>query len=301
MRRLAYFRVMCMEGHWQPMESRITTMKLPMKPIAMRTGMILALISLLCASIPFARAEGTESFPLRSHYPDSKIIELAELQARYGEITVVDIRSPSEFEIMHVKGAVNVPLADRDYHEQIRKLAEGTGGKPMAFYCNGHNCERAFQAEVKARQMAGVKNGYVFDGGIFDWVEANPELTRLLDKDADPRSVISTSTFKKHLLSPEAFVDQARHADRMIIDIRDTYESDGISLFATRDIRTGFDMQRLRSLLSEARQKGQAVFFYDAAGQQIKHLQYFVEDMGLQDYFFMQGGMVSYYDMIQKK
>ena len=301
MRRLAYFRVMCMEGYRQPMESGIKTMKLSMKPIAMRTGMILALISLLCASIPFARAEGTESFPLRGHYPDSKIIELADLQARFGEITVVDIRSPSEFEIMHVKGAVNVPLVDRDYHEQIRKLAEGTGGKPMAFYCNGHNCERAFQAEVKARQMAGVKNGYVFDGGIFDWVEANPELTRLLDKDADPRSVISASTFKKHLLSPEAFVDQARPADRMIIDIRDTYESDGISLFATRDIRTGFDKAKIREMISAAAQRGQTVFFYDANGNRIKLLQYIIEDAGLKDYYLMEGGLTAYFRMLQGK
>lgn len=265
----------------------------------MRTSMSLLLISLLFSGISLARADSAEDFPFRSSYPDSKIIEIKDLKERFDQFTMVDIRSPSEFEIMHIKGAVNAPLAATDFHEQIRRLAEQTGGKPMAFYCNGHNCERAFQAEVKARQMAKVSNGYVFDGGVFDWVEAHPNLTRLFDKDADTKAVINTATFKAHVLSPDKFVDQARPAGHVIVDIRDTYESDGISLFSTRDIRTGFNKERIKEVIKEAARSGQAVFFYDANGNRIKLLQYIIEDAGLKDYYLMKGGMTAYFRMLQ--
>lgn len=272
-----------------------------MNLVSMRAGMTLVLLSILFASTQFARADSTEPFPFRKNYPDSKVIETKDLQASLDKITVVDIRSPSEFEIMHVKGALNASLAANDFHEQIRKIAAQTGGKPMAFYCNGHTCERAFQAEVKARQMAKIDNGLVYDGGIFDWMETYPKLTTLFDKDADPKSIIDLPRFKAHVLAPKAFVDQARPANNVIVDIRDTYESDGISLFATRDIRTGFNKNRIKDVITEAIKRGQTVFFYDANGNRIKLLQYIIEDAGLKDYFLMEGGMTGYFRMLQGK
>lgn len=246
-------------------------------------------------------AEEAKPFPFRDNYPQIQVIETADLTAKFDLYTIVDVRSPFEFQIMRIKGAHNIPLANPDFADKIKALYQESS-KAMVFYCNGHTCEKAYQAAVKARQMANVENAIAYDGGIFDWAKANPKMTGLLDKpELDPKALISDEKFKAHVLAPQDFIDQVRARDGMVIDLRDTIQSDGISLFATRDIRTGFDMTRLKSLISEARQKGQPVFFYDASGNQIKHLQYFVEDMGLRDYFFMKGGMVSYYAMIQKK
>lgn len=262
---------------------------------------LLPLIALLTAFTQPLLADDTNPFPFRKNYPQVRIIETKDLTAKFDQYTIVDVRSPFEFDIMRIKGAHNIPLAQPDFADKVKDLYQKSG-KPMVFYCNGHTCEKAYQAATKARQMAKVEQAIAYDGGIFDWAKANPKLTSLLDKpELDPKALISDDKFKAHLLEPQDFIDRARAGNTIVIDLRDTFQSDGISLFPTRDIRTGFDMPRLRSILTDAKQKGQTVFFYDAAGHQIKHLQYFVEDVGLKDYFFMKDGMVGYYAMIRQK
>ncbi|MEW6444886.1 MAG: rhodanese-like domain-containing protein [Pseudomonadota bacterium] len=263
--------------------------------------LVLATFVLLSGSIVSLQAADSD-FPFRKNYPEVSIIETADLTARFGDFTIVDVRSPFEYGIMHIKDARNIPLADSAFADRIKTLS-GESSKALVFYCNGHTCEKAYQAAIKARQMAKATHAIAYDGGIFDWAAANPKLTTLLDKpELDPKALIGESKFKAHLLSPKTFIERARtQPSAQIIDLRDTIQSDGISIFATRDIRTGFDMKRLREVIERARQHQQAVFFYDAAGHQIKHLQYFIEDAGLADYYFLEGGMVGYYAMIQGK
>lgn len=262
---------------------------------------LLPLIALLTAFAQPLLADDANPFPFRKNYPQVRVIETGELTSKLDQYTIVDVRSPFEFNIMRIKGAHNIPVAQPDFADKVKALHQKSG-KPMVFYCNGHTCEKAYQAATKAQQMAKVQ-AIAYDGGIFDWAKANPKLTSLLDKpELDPKALISDAKFKEHLLTPKDFIDKARaQAQAPVIDLRDTFQSDGISLFPARDIRTGFDMPRLRSILTDAQQKGQTVFFYDAAGHQIRHLQYFVEDVGLKDYFFMEGGMVGYYAMIRQK
>lgn len=267
----------------------------------MRKLASLILLSLLLgASLPL-RAEDANPFPFRKNYPRVQVIETKDLAAKFEQFTIVDVRSPFEFHVMHIKGAHNIPVAHPDFADKLKELHQQSG-KPMIFYCNGHTCQKAYQAATKARQMAKVEQAIAYDGGILDWAKANPKLTGLLDKpELNPSALISDEKFQAHLLEPQDFIDRARADNTMVIDLRDTFQSDGISLFATRDIRTGFDIPRLKALIAEARQKGQTIFFYDAAGHQIRHLQYLLEDAGLKDYFFMKGGMVGYYAMIRQK
>jgi rhodanese-related sulfurtransferase len=261
----------------------------------------LILLALVLGSLKPLLAEDANPFPFRKNYPQVRVIETGDLTAKLDQFTIVDVRSPFEFSIMRIKGAHNIPVAQPDFADKVKALHQ-QHGKPMVFYCNGHTCEKAYQAATKARQMAKLEQVLAYDAGIFDWAEANPKLTQLLDKpELDPNALISEEKFKAHVLEPQDFIERARAGNSMVIDLRDTFQSDGISLFATRDIRTGFDMPRLKGLIGEARQKGQTIFFYDAAGHQIKHLQYFIEDAGLKDYFFLKGGMVGYYAMIRQK
>ncbi|MDM7322412.1 MAG: rhodanese-like domain-containing protein [Gammaproteobacteria bacterium] len=262
----------------------------------------LILLTLLLGSSQPLLADDANPFPFRKNYPQVQVIETRDLTAKFDQYTIVDVRSPFEFDIMRIKGAHNIPVAQPDFADKVKALHEKSG-KPMVFYCNGHTCEKAYQAAIKARQMAKVEQAIAYDGGIFDWAKNNPKLTQLLDKpELDPKALIAEDKFKAHLLEPQEFIDRAQaHPAAPIIDLRDTFQSDAISLFATRDIRTGFDIPKLRAILNEAKQKGHTVFIYDAAGRQIKNVQYLVEDIGLKDYFFMKDGMLGYYAMIRKK
>lgn len=247
-------------------------------------------------------ADDANPFPFRKLYPQVQVIETKDLTAKLDQYTIVDVRAPFEFDIMRIKGAHNIPVAQPDFADKVKALHQKSG-KPMVFYCNGHTCEKSYQAAIKARQMANVEPAIAYDGGINDWAKANPKLTGLLDKpELDPKALIPEEKFKAHLLEPQEFINRARaNPAAPVIDLRETFESDGISLFAIRDIRTGFDIPKLRAILSEAKQKGQPVFVYDAAGRNVRSLQYLIEDMGLKDYFFMKDGMLGYYTMIRQK
>jgi rhodanese-related sulfurtransferase len=214
--------------------------------------------------------------------------------------TIVDVRSPFEYSIMHIQGAVNLPIADKKFVANAKQAASDTG-KPLVFYCNGHRCAKAYEAPM-AMIKAGENNVVAYDGGIADWPKAYPELTVLLDKPLDPKMLMSDAQFKAHALSPNDFLSNAQaQPSAYVIDLRDSFQTQGVSLFPGRDIRTGFDMNKLKKYISDAKTTNQPMYFYDATGLQVKPLQYLLEDQGVKEYYFLQGGMAGYFDMLKAK
>jgi len=78
----------------------------------------------------------------------------------------VDVRSESEYESGHIKGAVLIPLSDID--ERLNELPKDS---PIVLYCNGSSCNRSGAAASIL-----IENGFekVYDmggTGIFEWIE----------------------------------------------------------------------------------------------------------------------------------
>jgi rhodanese-related sulfurtransferase len=247
------------------------------------------------------RAADAEEFPLRKVFPLVKVIDIDELKNKLNEFTIVDVRSPFEYSIMHIQGAANIPLTDRDFIERAQKFRADTG-KSLVFYCNGHHCAKSYEAASKASVVGKMTNTIAYDGGINDWAKANPELTLLLDKPLNPKAMISSDQFNAHLLEPKDFVSKVRaDTSAKVVDLRDSFQTDGVSLLIMRETRTGFDIPSLKKVITEAKQANQAVFFYDAAGLQVKPLQYLIEDMGLTNYYFLKGGVDGYVAMLKEE
>ena len=77
----------------------------------------------------------------------------------------VDVRSESEYESGHIKGAVLIPLSDID--ERLNELPKDS---PIVLYCNGSSCNRSGAAASIL-----IENGFekVYDmggTGIFEWI-----------------------------------------------------------------------------------------------------------------------------------
>jgi rhodanese-related sulfurtransferase len=251
-------------------------------------------------SNPVTFAADAEDFPLRKNFPEIKIIETADLKNVMGSNTIVDVRSPFEYSIMHIQGAINLPLADNKFVTNAKQAASDTG-KPLVFYCNGHRCAKAYEAAM-AIAKAGANNTIAYDGGISDWAKAYPELTVLLDKPLDPKMLIGDAQFKAHALSAKDFMSKAQaQPTAMVIDVRDSFQVEGVSLFPGRDIRTGLDIAKLKKAIATAKESNQPMYFYDATGLQVKPLQYLLEDQGVKEYYFLQGGMAGYFDMLSGK
>jgi len=72
----------------------------------------------------------------------------------------VDVRSVGEFNMEHVKSAVNIPL---DQFQNRYNEIEGLGDTPVVFYCRSGN--RSGQAVGYLRQL-GIDN--IYNGGALE-------------------------------------------------------------------------------------------------------------------------------------
>ncbi len=89
-----------------------------------------------------------------------------------GRVRVLDVRTPAEFETMHIPGAYNVPL---DTLEEHRKELSNHLDDDVVLVCrSGVRATRAEQA------LAGVgrPNLRVLSGGVLAWEQAGGEVRR---------------------------------------------------------------------------------------------------------------------------
>jgi rhodanese-related sulfurtransferase len=83
-----------------------------------------------------------------------------------GEVRLLDVRTPAEFESVHIPGAYNVPLGTLAEHgEELRRHVDG----PVVLVCRSGS--RARQAEEALREI-GMTQLHVLDGGMEAWERA---------------------------------------------------------------------------------------------------------------------------------
>lgn len=90
---------------------------------------------------------------------------LATLTSSRPDVRVLDVRTPGEFESVHIRGAYNVPLDTLSEHS-----AEISGvSAPVILVCQSGGRARRAEAALKA---AGMANLHVLEGGMNAWVGA---------------------------------------------------------------------------------------------------------------------------------
>jgi rhodanese-related sulfurtransferase len=255
--------------------------------------LLLALLLTLSGLVqPLAHA-ANEEYPYRVRYPDVSIMTTEELGKRYKEVLVIDVRSSYEYDTLHVKDAVNVPLKT-GFGEKMVKLRE-THKKPFVFYCNGKTCVKSYDAALLAAK-ARLEDIYAYDAGIFDWAKAQPEKTVLLGQSpVAPDKLIDSKTFKAHLLEPKDF--SARVGDKsLVLDVRDRRQRDS-ALFPFKEQRAQLDeLKKIDVVIENARAQKKTLLVYDQTGKQVRWFQYYLENKGMKDYFFMKGGAQAHFD-----
>ena len=259
-------------------------------------GMKNAVVKLLLAgalTVGFAAA-GANDFPYRKRYPDAPTLETTQLQQRLGKVVVVDVRSAYEYETLRIKGAVNIPLTDRDFVARLKAVREKSND-PIVFYCNGVTCHKSYDATLLAKNNR-VSEVYAYDAGIFEWAKTYPAHTELLGKSpAKAADLIDDENFKSRLLTPADFSAKAAANGALVLDVRDRYQRDN-PLFPLREQRVQLDEKaRLAAIIEQAKKENKTLLVYDAAGKQVQWLQYELHAKGLKDYYFMQGGAEAFW------
>lgn len=256
---------------------------------AENTAKIMLLSLLFLFSIPVS---ANTEYPHRPKYPDVRVIELAKLQSMLNKVVIVDVRSKYEFDTLHIKGAVNIPLNYQGYPKEIAELYK-KHKKTLVFYCNGKTCSKSYKGTRQAH-LAGVKDTYAFDAGVFDWAKAHPDKTVLLgNSPINPNDLISKTDLKKRMLKPHDF--EKRISPRtQVLDVRDRIQRD-ILLFPFKETRVALDnTAELEAVIRKAVKQGKTLLIYDKVGKQVRWMQYRLEAMGVKNYYFMKGGSEAY-------
>lgn len=241
---------------------------------------------------PLANAANDE-YPYRVRYPDVAVMTTEELGKRYNEVLVIDVRSKYEYDTLHIKGSVNVPLKV-GFGEKMVQLRE-KHNKPFVFYCNGKTCVKSYDAALLAAK-ARLENIYAYDAGIFEWAKAQADKTALLGvSPVAPDKLISSDTFKSHQLSPKDF--SARVGDKsQVLDVRDRRQRDS-ALFPFKEERAQLDeLKKIDTVIQAALAQKKTLLVYDETGKQVQWFQYYLESKGVKDYYFMKGGSQAHFD-----
>ena len=250
-------------------------------------------LCLLCTMNAVA-AEDSE-YPGRLLFPDVKYISTETLGAHVNESIVVDVRSSYEYDILHIKDAINIPLASRSFVARIQDLQENDSRR-IVMYCNGKTCMKSYEAVRKCNDN-NIHGVISYDSGIMEWARSFPKQSLLLGtvlKDA--RRLISNEEFRAHTISPDAFATRMADRDDIVLDIRDAYQREGLSIFVGREHRVLLDeKKRFDNYIKKAKQTGKALLIFDAAGKQVRWLHYYLTYKGLKKFYFMEGGIRAYY------
>jgi rhodanese-related sulfurtransferase len=238
-----------------------------------------------------AAAPAEEAYPLRAKFPDVKYISTKDLNNGYQKIVIVDVRSKTEFDVIHINKAFNVQITTSLFTKEIEKIREKAGAVPIAFYCNGHTCAKSYEAVEEAKK-AGFENIYAYDAGIHDWARTHPEKTTLMGKTpAQVEKMISKEMLAKRKISFAEFKKKAEAPDAMIIDSREPFQRKAIPQLpgTLRNVPT----DRLVQLIKEGQFKGNQLLIMDAVGKQVEWIQYYLEAGGYKNYYFLEKGVTS--------
>ncbi|MFV2055285.1 MAG: rhodanese-like domain-containing protein [Thiohalomonadales bacterium] len=257
-----------------------------------RLSIQLLLLLLIIPSTLYAKTN-TE-FPGRAIYPYIKVIGLQELKKQFNHVDIVDVRSAYEFQTLKIKGAISIPLASRHFKKQMREL-RAQSNRPIIVYCNGKTCMKSYKAATKSND-AKIKDVFAYDAGIMDWAKKYPQMSVLLgDPLKSSKQLISKQSFKKHNISPETFGTLVSDRKGIVLDIRDRFQREGMSIFAGAEKRVTLDnKRRLDKYIAQAKKQRKPLIVFDAAGKQVRWLQYYLEKKKLKKYYFMDGGIRAY-------
>lgn len=86
-------------------------------------------------------------------------------RAKAGVVVVLDVRPPEEYAAGHIRGAINVPLA-----ELTKRLHEIPSDKEVVAYCRGPYCLLAFEAVMQLRKKG--RQAHRLADGFPEWKSA---------------------------------------------------------------------------------------------------------------------------------
>jgi rhodanese-related sulfurtransferase len=97
-----------------------------------------------------------------------------EYVAQHESAVIVDVRTPAEYEMSHITGAMNVNVQDDDFESMVAALDKD---KTYLVHCTRNPENGRSSRALDTLQSLGFKNLYSLEGGYVAWKEAELPLT----------------------------------------------------------------------------------------------------------------------------
>lgn len=250
---------------------------------------ILLLSSLMVQSVM------ADEFPGRTEFPEQEVIEIEDLYKNRENMIIIDTRTDFEYNTIHIKDSVHVNLEADDYIDRLKEIRK-TDKRKMVFYCNGLTCTKAFRAH-EAATKGGIKNTATFDAGVFTWARTYPNDAVLMGKSpVDPNKLLTREALAKRLLNANRFSDKVG-SNSLVLDVRDESQREATRLYPIHQRNVTLDDPELPASIKRAAQEGKTVLIYDYTGQQVRWLQYLLESLDVNDYYFLEGGFKGFLNL----
>ncbi|UKM64663.1 rhodanese-like domain-containing protein [Flavobacteriaceae bacterium GSB9] len=88
------------------------------------------------------------------------------------DIQLIDVRTPKEYNELHIKGAVNFNFYDENFAEHLIALNKE---KPVYVYCRSGKRSAQSVAELKKQGFTTI---YDLQGGILNWMQKGFNVTQ---------------------------------------------------------------------------------------------------------------------------
>ena len=255
----------------------------------------LALVALAVLPMAFALdSEPEHGFPLRKKYPTLPVVSTADFVAMDNPI-VIDSRTRGEFDVLHVEGAVNLPLENMQ-KAQLDFLRRQNPDGELIFYGGDFICPVSYKAAEKA-QAWGLENLFVYDSGVFEFARtATPERTAFFDRPLEEgefaKVLLTKADLAARSAAPRAFIDMMRSGKHRIYDVRDNDQRKNNPIRVANTAK--LDVKQFITFLQKGVVPTQNILVFDNGGNQVKWLQYHLEHHGIEGYTLLTGGVTQW-------
>lgn len=237
-----------------------------------------------------------EELPIRIFYPEIETIEPGELKSGLdsGKFIVVDIRSKTEFETIHIKNAINVPYDHAFFARYLDKIAQNGTNKTIVLYENGLNSAKVFKAADDAFVSARFLGVLAFDAGIAAWAETYPSETIVqgIELMRPEEQLVSEEKFNSKNLDYGSFKEKAAKSNAVVLDVRDPLEREGHLPGFEKALKVPTD-KLVKNIIKKGNMKDKKLYIFDHGGRRVKWLMYSLIDNGYTDFYFLNGGATS--------
>jgi rhodanese-related sulfurtransferase len=109
---------------------------------------------------------------------DIAVDEASEFVAQHENVVILDVRTPLEYEMSHITGAVNVDVQNESFKDNVIALDPG---KTYIVHCTKNPADGRSDRALETLQSLGFKHLYSLEGGYVAWQDSELPVTNPAD------------------------------------------------------------------------------------------------------------------------